>query len=68
LTGHGLGFRYHEPEPFLMPGNAMKLRAGHVCSIEPGLYAPAFGGVRLEDNVAVTAEGVENLTKTAKTL
>ena len=68
LTGHGLGFRYHEPEPFLMPGNSMKLRVGHVCSVEPGLYDPAFGGIRLEDNVAVTAEGAENLTKAAKTL
>ncbi len=68
LTGHGLGFRYHEPEPFLMPGNAMKLRIGHVCSVEPGLYGSPFGGIRLEDNVAVTADGVEVLTKTAKTV
>jgi Xaa-Pro dipeptidase len=68
LTGHGLGFRYHEPEPFLMPGNTMKLQVGHVCSVEPGLYGPEFGGIRLEDNVAVTAEGMENLTKVAKTL
>ena len=68
LTGHGLGFRYHEPEPFLMPGNTMKLKVGHVCSIEPGLYGPEFGGIRLEDNVAVTAEGAEVLTKTAKTI
>jgi Xaa-Pro aminopeptidase len=68
LTGHGLGFRYHEPEPFLMPGNTMKLRVGHVCSVEPGLYGAPFGGIRLEDNVAVTADGVEVLTKTAKTI
>jgi len=68
LTGHGLGFRYHEPEPFLMPGNGMKLREGHVCSVEPGLYGPEFGGIRLEDNVVVTADGVENLTKAAKTI
>jgi Xaa-Pro dipeptidase len=68
LTGHGLGFRYHEPEPFLMPGNTMKLKVGHVCSVEPGLYGAAFGGIRLEDNVAVTADGVEVLTKTAKTI
>jgi len=68
LTGHGLGFRYHEPEPFLMPGNTMKLKVGHVCSVEPGLYGPAFGGIRLEDNVAVTADGVEVLTKTTKTI
>jgi Xaa-Pro dipeptidase len=68
LTGHGLGFRYHEPEPFLMPGNTMKLKVGHVCSVEPGLYGSAFGGIRLEDDVAVTADGVEVLTKTAKTI
>ena len=68
LTGHGLGFRYHEPEPFLMPGNTMKLKVGHVCSVEPGLYGSTFGGIRLEDNIAVTADGVEVLTKTAKTI
>lgn len=68
LTGHGLGFRYHEPEPFLMPGNSMRLRPGHVCSVEPGLYGPEFGGIRLEDNVAVADHGVEVLTKAAKSL
>ena len=68
FTGHGLGFRYHEPEPFLMPGNTMKLRAGHVCSVEPGLYGPGFGGIRLEDNVALAEQGVENLTKATKTI
>jgi len=68
LTGHGLGFRYHEPEPFLMPGNTMPLKVGHVCSVEPGLYGPEFGGVRLEDNIVVTERGMENLTKTAKCL
>jgi Xaa-Pro aminopeptidase len=68
LTGHGLGFRYHEPEPFLMPGNTMKLRVGHICSVEPGLYGSPFGGIRLEDNIAVTADGVEVLTKMAKTI
>lgn len=68
LTGHGLGFRYHEPEPLLMPDNTSKLRTGHVCSVEPGLYGAAFGGIRLEDNVAVTERSVENLTKVAKIL
>ena len=68
LTGHGLGFRYHEPEPFLMPGNTMPLKVGHVCSVEPGLYGPDFGGIRLEDNIVVTERGHENLTKTAKQL
>ena len=39
LTGHGVGFRYHEPEPLLMPGNSRKLQVGHVCSVEPGCTA-----------------------------
>jgi len=67
LTGHGVGFRYHEPEPFLMPGNGrLRLKRGHVCSVEPGLYSPSWGGIRLEDNVAVTATGVEVLTPAPK--
>jgi Xaa-Pro dipeptidase len=68
LTGHGLGFRYHEPEPFLMPGNRQQLRIGHVCSVEPGLYDPSFGGIRIEDNIAVTADGAEVLTKAPRRL
>ena len=68
LTGHGLGFRYHEPEPFLIQGNPMKLRVGHVCSVEPGLYSKAWGGVRLEDNVVVTRDGCEVLTTAPKGL
>ncbi|MBI4026543.1 MAG: aminopeptidase P family protein [Verrucomicrobia bacterium] len=68
LTGHGLGFRYHEPEPFLVAGNEQKLRAGHVCSVEPGLYSRAWGGIRIEDNVAVTPDGVEILTNATKQL
>jgi Xaa-Pro aminopeptidase len=68
LTGHGVGFRYHEPEPFLMPGNAQKLRVGHVCTVEPGLYDRAWGGIRIEDNVVVTSSGIENLTRAPKTL
>lgn len=68
LTGHGLGFRYHEPEPFLMPGNKQPLRIGHVCSVEPGLYDPSFGGIRIEDNIAVAAGGAEVLTEAPRRL
>jgi Xaa-Pro dipeptidase len=68
LTGHGLGFRYHEPEPFLMPGNEPKLEIGHVCSVEPGLYDPSFGGIRIEDNIAVAADGAELLSTAPRRL
>ncbi len=68
LTGHGLGFRYHEPEPFLVEGNDLKLKVGHVCSVEPGLYNRSWGGIRLEDNIAVTATGAEVLTHAPKQL
>lgn len=59
LTGHGLGFRYHESIPLLYPGADNVLAEGMVTSIEPGIYGPEFGGIRIEDNVAVTADGVE---------
>ena len=68
ITGHGIGFRYHEPEPFLMPGNNQKLKRGHVFSVEPGLYDKKWGGIRIEDNVVVNASGVEILTKAPKIL
>lgn len=62
LTGHGLGFRYHEGIPLLYPGAGDVLAEGMVTSVEPGIYAPEFGGVRIEDNIAVTADGAEVLS------
>ena len=57
ITGHGVGHRYHEFIPFLMPGAAGKLEEGMVTSIEPGVYIAGFGGLRIEDNVAVGKDG-----------
>ena len=58
-TGHGIGLEVHEPP--LLDRKGIELLPGDVVTVEPGLYKAGLGGVRLEDIVAVSAEGCENL-------
>jgi Xaa-Pro dipeptidase len=61
ITGHGTGFRYHEPIPIIAPGSEVVLEAGMVFTVEPGVYSGLFGGIRIEDNVLIGPRGAEVL-------
>jgi len=65
-TGHGLGLQIHEPPS--ISTRPSTLRAGHVVTVEPGLYYLGLGGVRIEDVALVTATGSRNLTRVPKVL
>ena len=65
--GHGLGLEIHEP-PRLGKRDKARLEAGMAITIEPGVYREGFGGIRIEDTVAVTENGCEILTPTSKEL
>lgn len=64
-TGHGVGLEVHE-SPRVAARSTATLAANMVCTVEPGVYLPGVGGARIEDVVAVTADGAERLTTTPR--
>ncbi len=66
-TGHGVGLEIHE-WPGVSQFDETELRPGMIITIEPGIYIPKFGGVRIEDTVLITESGAVRLTKTEREL
>jgi len=66
-TGHGVGLEIHE-WPRISQNDETVLKPGMVITIEPGIYIPKFGGVRIEDTVVITEKGAKRLTKTEREL
>jgi Xaa-Pro aminopeptidase len=64
-TGHGLGLEVHE-DPRVAKGQKTLLASGNVVTIEPGVYVPGVGGIRIEDDVAVHQSGNEVLTRASR--
>ena len=66
-TGHGIGLEAHE-HPYIVEGNDFELEPGMTFSIEPGIYVPGRYGMRIEDIVAVSIDGVERLNLSDRSL
>jgi Xaa-Pro aminopeptidase len=66
-TGHGIGLEVHEP-PYIVEGNTTALEPGMTFSDEPGIYLEGRFGVRIEDQVVVTADGAERLNEASRDL
>jgi Xaa-Pro aminopeptidase len=66
-TGHGIGLEIHEP-PYMVEGDETTLEPGMTFSVEPGVYLEGRFGIRIEDIVTVTAEGVERLNRSTREL
>jgi Xaa-Pro aminopeptidase len=67
-TGHGLGLEVHDPGIGFADAYENKLQPGMVLTVEPGIYIPEFGGVRIEDDIVVTPDGHIQLTCSPKKL
>ncbi len=66
-TGHGIGLELHEP-PYMVEGDRTVLEPGMTFSVEPGIYLEGRFGIRIEDIVAVTTDGVERLNRSTRDL
>ena len=66
--GHAVGLEVHDQGPALNRSGTTPLVPGHIVTVEPGIYYPEWGGIRIEDTVAITEDGIDNLAVADKRL